>query len=49
MGICNRYVLKKLVCLEERGMGSSHVWGRCSEAGLMARKGVGKKGCGGPT
>lgn len=44
MGICDRYVLMKLVCLGEHGMGSSCIWGRCSEVGLTANKGVGKKG-----
>lgn len=41
MGICDRYVLMKLVCLGEHGMGSSCI---CSEVGLTANKGVGKKG-----
>lgn len=40
MGTCDRYVLMRLVCLGECGVGSGCIWGRCSKLGLTAREWV---------
>lgn len=42
MGICDRYVLMKLVCLGNVVLDKAVSGSECSEVGLMTGKGVGK-------